>query len=146
MNTMANSAGSAENELSIATESIEFKLNALAQTWVGVAQNLFQRDDIKLVIDALTGLSEIIEIITDKIGLLGTVAIGGGLAAFIKNLDRARNRALSYIKVGPLHIVGSVIMATVQDVLMTVLCWHRPVFTEISVFKNIVNRASAGTP
>ena len=146
MDTMANSAGSAEKELSIATESIEFKLNALAQTWVGVAQNLFQRDDIKLVIDALTGLSEIIETITDKIGLLGTVAIGGGLAAFIKNLDRARNRALSYIKVGPLHIVGLVIMATIRDVLMAVLCWHRPAFTEMPVFKNIVNRASAGTP
>lgn len=146
MDTMASSAGSAENEMSIATESIEFKLNALAQTWVGVAQNLFQRDDIKLVVDALTWLSEIIEEITDRAGLLGTAAIGGGIVAFFKSLDRARNRALSYIKVGPLHIAGLVIMATIRDALMAALRWHRSAFTEHSVFKNIVNRANAGTP
>ena len=44
---MQNSAGSAEKEMSIIEESMEYKLNALKETAVGVFQNLIQRDDAK---------------------------------------------------------------------------------------------------
>ena len=54
-------------------------------TGTGIAQNLFQRDDMKDVLDALTALAEALDWVTEKAGLFGTLAIGGGLFASIKN-------------------------------------------------------------
>ena len=39
--TMEDSAGSADNEMSIAADSIEFKLNKLSQTWVSFCPRYF---------------------------------------------------------------------------------------------------------
>lgn len=85
MNNMANSAGNADAEMEIITKSLEYKLNALQETGVGVFQNLFQREDVGVVIDILTKLAEAVDFVTDKLGLFGTVAAGVGIAAFVKN-------------------------------------------------------------
>lgn len=90
MELMSNSAGNAEAEMSVVYDSMDFKLNQLGQTWTGIAQNLFQRDAMKGIIDTFTALSTSIDFITDKIGLLGTLAVGGGIFAFIKNLDHQK--------------------------------------------------------
>lgn len=86
MDDMANSAGSAEAEMAIATDSIQFKLNALVETWTGAAQNVFQRDDIKAAVDILITISEIIGAIVEQLGLVGTIGVGSGIFAFFKNL------------------------------------------------------------
>lgn len=86
MNDMANSAGSAEAEMAIVTNSIEYKLNALSETWTGIAQNVFQRDDIKAVVDLLITLSEAIGGVVEQLGLVGTISVGSGIFAFFKNL------------------------------------------------------------
>lgn len=85
--TMADSAGSAMNEMETVEQTLEFKLNALTQTAVGVFQNLFQTDEMGTVIDILTNLLEIFDFLTEKLGLFGTIIAGIGITAFIKNFD-----------------------------------------------------------
>lgn len=88
MDSMANSAGNAEAEMSIAMDSLDFKINRFKETGTSISQNLFNRDDMKTIVDALTKVAEVIDAITDKAGLLGTVGLGAGLFAGIKNIGK----------------------------------------------------------
>lgn len=83
---MEQAAGSADAEMSIIEESIDYKLNALKETWVGNAQDLLKRDDFGKLVDGLTKLSEAIGFVIEKAGLLGTIGIGAGAFAGIKNV------------------------------------------------------------
>lgn len=76
---MENAGGAADAEMEIIRESIDYKLNALQQTWVGIIQNMVERGDIGKLIDMLTSFSETIGKIADNIGLFGTVIAGIGL-------------------------------------------------------------------
>lgn len=87
LTTMANSAGSAMREMEVIEQSLEYKLNALKETSVGVFQNIFESDTIGLVINTLTKLLELIDLLTEHIGLLGTAFIGVSIYKFIKNFD-----------------------------------------------------------
>lgn len=80
MDDMANSAGSADAEMEIIMDSLEYKLNALKETGTGIFQNLFQQEDIGVVIDVLTSVLEVIDNLTEHLGLFGTAALvlGGG--------------------------------------------------------------------
>jgi hypothetical protein len=51
-----------------------------------MAQSLIDRGDLGTVIDALTKLSEALGWVVDKAGLLGTIGLGAGLFAGIKNV------------------------------------------------------------
>lgn len=86
MNNMANSAGNADAEMKVITKSLEFKLNALKETGVGIFQNLFPQSEIGGAIDLLTGLLQILNSITSVLGGMGTLSVGIGLVALIKNL------------------------------------------------------------
>ena len=77
---MEGAAGSADAEMSIVEESIDFKLNKLQQTWVSTIQNIVDRGDLGTAIDGLTKLSEAIGWVIDKVGSLGTIGvIGSGI-------------------------------------------------------------------
>ncbi len=81
LDNMANSAGSADAEMLIIMDSLDYKLNALKETGTGIAQNLFQRDDMKSIVDLLTNLAEALDFVTEKLGLFNTAALGfGGIA------------------------------------------------------------------
>ena len=82
---MEQAAGSADAEMSIIEESIDYKLNALKETWVGNAQEMLDRGDFGAIIDGLTKLSEAIGWVIDKAGLLGTVGLIGGGILGVKN-------------------------------------------------------------
>ena len=82
---MQNSAGNAEAEMSIITESLSYKLNALGETGVGIFQNLLDTELIGVGIDSLTVLLSIVDGLTKNFGLLGTALAGVGITAFIKN-------------------------------------------------------------
>ena len=84
---MANSAGGAEREFALVADSVEARLNALKETWVGVAQNLFKTDGLKGVITVLQGLSDAIGFVTSKLGLFGTTLAAVSIGSFIKNFD-----------------------------------------------------------
>lgn len=76
---MEASAGSAGREMEKIEQSLEYKLNALKETWVGVAQNLFQTDDMKLVVDVLIAVSNGIDYLSEKLGLFGTIGLVGAI-------------------------------------------------------------------
>lgn len=79
---MENSAGSAEREVGIASDSIEYKLNALKETWVGMLQSLADRGAINGVIEFLTTASNLLGGIVKTVGVLPTLGglISGGLS------------------------------------------------------------------
>ena len=88
MAKMEDSAGNADAEMSIITESLEYKLNALSQTGVGIWQNLFPREDIGNAIDILTKLAGAVDKFTEKAGLLGTIGAGAGIIGLIRNFGK----------------------------------------------------------
>lgn len=84
ISTMEKSAGSAEREMEKIYASLEYKLNKFKETWVGIAQNLFDSDAIGALVDALTFLSSIVDKVTDVFGFLGTIGIAGAITWFVK--------------------------------------------------------------
>lgn len=86
LSNMKNSAGDADKEMGVIQESIEYKINALKETFVGISQNLFQRGNVGIAIDFFTKILEVVDKLTEKLGLLGSVAVGGGLAVGIKSI------------------------------------------------------------
>lgn len=98
MDSMADSAGGAMQEMEVIYDSVEYKLNRLSQTGVGISQNLFNRDDIKTVINLLTSLGEALEFVTDKFGLFGSLgAIGGGILG-AKNLGQRNSCRYNWLR------------------------------------------------
>ena len=91
MEEMVNSAGNANAELNIAMDSIEYKANKLKETGTGIAQNLFKREDMKTVLDTLTSFMEMLDKVTEKVGLFGSIGLGVGLFAGIKNVGKRRS-------------------------------------------------------
>lgn len=81
---MEDSAGSANREMEKIEQSLEYKLNALQETWVSVAQNLFQTDDMKLVVDGLTGISKAVDFLTARLGLFGTIGVATAISLIVK--------------------------------------------------------------
>ena len=80
MESMQNSAGAADKEMEIITNSLSYKLNALRETGTGIWQNLIPREGLGGVVSDLTTLLGVIEKFTDKVGLLGTVLSVGAFA------------------------------------------------------------------
>ncbi len=95
MDSMANSAGNAEAEMSVAMDSIEYKLNKVKETGTGIAQNLFKREEMKGILDIISSIGSGIDFLTEKIGLLGTIGFGAGLFAGLKNVGGAKMQPLT---------------------------------------------------
>lgn len=85
MNSMANSAGNAMQEMEVIYDSMDYKLNQTQETATGIAQNLFGREDMKLVIDVFNDFLGLLDKATDKLGLFGTLGLGAGVFAGFKN-------------------------------------------------------------
>lgn len=92
LDSMANSAGNAEKEMSIAMDSIAYKANITKEIGTGIAQNLFGREDMKTVLDTINSLGEGIQWLTDKLGLLGSIGLGAGIFAGFKNVGGLKFR------------------------------------------------------
>lgn len=107
MDNMAQSAGNADAEMDIIKESLEYKLNALKETGVGIFQEMFSREDIGAAIDALTGLLSIIGEVTSFLGGLGTIAVGGGIFAFLKEVQSFNTLANAMSLIGNSATISS---------------------------------------
>ena len=94
LDTMADSAGNAENEMSIIMESLDYKINALKETATGIFQNIFQTEEMGNLIGLLTGLLNVLDGLTSTFGLLGTAMIAVPIVAFIKNFG-CSNRSIT---------------------------------------------------
>lgn len=88
MNLFQESSGNAMAEMDIIYDSLDYKMNRLKETGTGIAQNLFERNEMKSIVDALTTVAETIDFVTDKVGLFGTMGLGAGLFAGFKNIGK----------------------------------------------------------
>lgn len=88
MNEMDQAAGSSDAEMSIIQESLEYKINALKETWVGTVQDILDRGDIGTIVDGLTKISEAISFVTSNLGILKTAALGVAGYLSFKNVGR----------------------------------------------------------
>lgn len=103
IDTMANSAGSAMAEMENIYNSLEYKINKLKETWVGVAQDLFNDDFFKGIIDALIALSEAVSGLTDKFGLLGIISAGSVITGLTKLVQTAGRPKLTGFIIVPAY-------------------------------------------
>ena len=94
LNTMSDSAGNAEAEMSIIMESLDYKINELKETATGIFQNIFQTEEMGNLIGLLTGLLNVLDGLTSTFGLLGTAMIAVPIIAFIKNFG-CSNRSIT---------------------------------------------------
>lgn len=87
--TMAanNSAGTAQKENEIFMDSLQGKLNALKASWQVFSTVFMSSDFLKGAVDSGTTLLNVLTGIVDTLTIPGTLAVGGGLFAFFKNLD-----------------------------------------------------------
>lgn len=87
--TMAanNSAGTAQKENEIFMDSLQGKLNALKASWQEFSTVFMSSDFLKGAVDSGTTLLNVLTEIVDTLTIPGTLAVGGGLFAFFKNLD-----------------------------------------------------------
>ena len=83
---MEESAGSSDKEMETIEQSLEYRINALKETWVGTIQQMVDRGDLGTIVDSLTKLSEGIGFVIDKLGILGSIGLGAGIFAGIKNV------------------------------------------------------------
>lgn len=85
---MEQSAGSSDKEMETIEQSLEYRINALKETWVGTIQQMVDRGDLGTIVNGLTKLSEGIGFVTGNLGLLKTAALGiTGVLAF-KNIGK----------------------------------------------------------
>ena len=89
MKKMENSAGSAEREMAKVMDSVQYRANALKETWVGIAQNMLETDDMKTVLAIFQALSDVVDTLTDKLGLFGTVGVAGAVTFLKQFIDAA---------------------------------------------------------
>lgn len=94
LESMSNSAGNAEAEMAVAMDSLDYKLNQVKETGTGIAQNLFGDEDIKSIIDILNSFMGVLDNVTEKFGLLGTIGLGAGLFSGLKNVGRDKMYSL----------------------------------------------------
>ena len=88
LQNMDEAAGSAESEMGIIRESLDFKVNALKQTWIGVLQDLVDKGTLGDIIDGLTNISEVIADIVSNAGLLKTAIAGIVAVSSFKSLGK----------------------------------------------------------
>lgn len=93
-----NSYGSADKEMKIIQESINYKINELKETWVGTVTEMIDRGDIGTIVEELTKLSEILGVVITPLtklitkfvslfGIVGSGAITFGTIASLKGVE-----------------------------------------------------------
>lgn len=81
-----DAAGSSDREMETVRQSLDYKINALKETWVGTAQEIIDRGDLGTIIDGLTAISEGIGGVVGKLGLIKTAALAAAGYLSFKNV------------------------------------------------------------
>ena len=95
LNDSMNSSGSAMREYSLYLESIEGKLQGLKTSFESLASTVINSDFIKSIIDGGTSILNLLESIVDTVGTLGTIGLGAGIFAGVKNVGRTKMYVLN---------------------------------------------------
>lgn len=93
LDTSLNSSGSAIAEHAKWSESLEARLNKLKAAWQSLSQTFLNSDFLKVSIDLITGLADILDKLIGSLGTLGTVGFGAGIYSFIKNFSTLKTLA-----------------------------------------------------
>lgn len=107
MGEMSKAAGSADAEMSVIRDSMDYKINALKETWKGVLIELADRGVLKGFIDGLTGISEgLASILTNSKALVPVIGSLVGAFATYKTKDSGRDKTPS-LKNGGCHCTAN---------------------------------------
>lgn len=83
--------GSAAEEAEKSANNWEGSLNRLSNTWTKTISNIVNSDGIISVINVFNNLLSVIDSVTDKFGSFGTIGLGAGLFAGVKNVGGWKN-------------------------------------------------------
>ena len=98
LKTAQTSEGSAQKEQDRWLESAEAKIQQFKSSFQDLSNSVISSDFLKGMIDAGTGAVDVLDLIIDKIGILGTLGAGAGIVKFVKNLDKPTNHRVSLNK------------------------------------------------
>ena len=90
MDSMQDSAGELEEAYGIYLDSIEAHTKTLKAAFDELSRDFVDSSFAKGVIDLLTGIVEALDLVVNKIGILGTLISAGGLVLLIKNLEKVK--------------------------------------------------------
>lgn len=97
LNDYATGSGSAMKEAEKSTNSWEGSLNRLSNTWTDTIGNIVDSSGVTAVINMLNSLLSGVNHVTDVLGPLGSIGVGAGLFAGVKNAGRNKMLFLSGI-------------------------------------------------
>lgn len=81
--------GSALREAEKSANNLTGSLNKLSNTWTDTVENILDSDTLKTGVNMLNGLLTGVNNLTDALGSLGSIGLGAGLIAGIKNVGTA---------------------------------------------------------
>ena len=86
VNKANNSTGvTFENQEKYAA-SLEGRIKELSATTTSIGENIFKSDDLSVIVSGLTKIAGLFDTITSKTKLLGSIGLGAGLFAGLKNV------------------------------------------------------------
>ena len=83
-------SGSAMEEASKSANNLQGRLNALSNSWTEFVNSVVQSDTLKTGVNILNELVQGVTKLTSSLGSLGTIGLGAGLFAGIKNVGQAK--------------------------------------------------------
>lgn len=103
IDTIKNSAGSAEREINTMKESLDYSINAFKESWTEIGQTAIDRGGLKTIVDFGTSILNILNDIIKNLGVVPTLigAIVGSTMAF-KNVGELLNTPVSILP----HIIS----------------------------------------
>lgn len=93
LTTSLGSSGSAMKEHAKWSESLEARLNKLSSAWQSLSQTFMNSDFLKVGIDFITGLVNVVDKLVDSLGTLGIIGLGAGITGFVKNFGTLKTLA-----------------------------------------------------
>ena len=87
----ADGDGSMAEEAEKTANSLEGSLNKLSNTWTDTVQNILDSDTLNSGVKVLNTVLDLINKITDKLGLFGTAGLTIGIILGVKNVGRANH-------------------------------------------------------
>lgn len=90
VNKANNSTGvTFENQEKYAA-SLEGRIKELSATTTSIGENIFKPDDLSVIVSGLTKIAGLFDTITSKTKLFGSIGLGAGIFAGVKNIGKCR--------------------------------------------------------
>ncbi len=86
----AQGAGSMAQKAAQTADSWEVSMNRLSNTWTDTIGNIADSDAVITLVNGLNGLLSVVNSVTAGLGSFGTIGIGAGLFAGLKNIGKRR--------------------------------------------------------